>query len=164
MLKCKVEVMAKEIEQQEEVLEETKYKFILERRDLLAKNEKLKNDLKSQKKSFGRLHKNLEERGYDLMIQEDLMNNMEKMPLRREDQMNQRIKILQEKEDKHVLEERSIMSKKRKVCVVFQLRNVQIILAKVSYFNLFVMLPPWLHSKLNDHCLPIQSEFKQFHF
>lgn len=50
MLKCEVEVMAKEIEQQMEVLEETKIKFILERRDLLAKNEKLKNDLESQKK------------------------------------------------------------------------------------------------------------------
>lgn len=117
MLKCEVEVMAKEIQKQMEVLEETKYKSILERRDLLAKNEKLKNDLESQKKLFGRLGKKLEDQGYDLMTREDLMNNEEKMPLRREGQINKQIKMLQEKEDKHLLplENTSIMSKKQKV-------------------------------------------------
>lgn len=115
MLKCEVEVMAKEIEQQMEVLEETKIKFILERRDLLAKNEKLKNDLESQKKLFGRLGIKLEEQGYDPMTQEDLMSNKEKMPLRREGQINKRIKMFQEKEDKHLLENTSIMSKKQKM-------------------------------------------------
>lgn len=119
MLKCEVEVMEKEIEKQVEVLEETKFKFILERRNLLAKNEKLKNDLEYQEKLFGRLGKKLEEQGYDLMTQEDLMNNKEKMPLRREGQINKRIKMLQEKEEYHLLEKTSIMSKKQKVSVVF---------------------------------------------
>lgn len=120
MLKCEVEVMAKKIEQQVEFLEETKIKYILERRDLLAKNEKLKNDLESQKSLVGRLGKELEEQGYDLMTQEDLMNNKEKMPLRREGQIIKRMKMLQEKEDKHVLGNTSITSKKQKVCVVFK--------------------------------------------
>lgn len=118
-LKDKVKILKKEIEKHVKVLEESEYRSLLERRKLLAKNEKLENDFESQKKLCGRLDAELKEQGYDLIIQKDLLINKEKMIFERDCQIKKRIKMLQELEDRYVLEEKSIMRKKQKVCVLF---------------------------------------------
>ncbi|XP_074338099.1 factor of DNA methylation 5-like [Apium graveolens] len=108
----------KEIKKQVKVLEETECKSLLERRKILAKNEKLEYDIEIQKKLCVRLDAELKEQGYDLMIQKDLMFSKEKMIFEREFHLNKRIKMLQEQEDRYVLEDKRMMRKKQKAPMV----------------------------------------------
>uniref|UniRef100_A0A161Y1D7 Factor of DNA methylation 1-5/IDN2 domain-containing protein n=1 Tax=Daucus carota subsp. sativus TaxID=79200 RepID=A0A161Y1D7_DAUCS len=114
-LKDKMELLKKEVEKLVKVLEETQYKSLLEQKKLLAKNEKLKYEFESQKKLCGRLDADLKEQGYDLMVQKSSLINREKLIFERECQLNKRIKMLQETEDRQVLKDTSIMRKEQKV-------------------------------------------------
>ncbi|XP_017241003.2 factor of DNA methylation 5-like [Daucus carota subsp. sativus] len=117
-LKDKMELLKKEVEKLVKVLEETQYKSLLEQKKLLAKNEKLKYEFESQKKLCGRLDADLKEQGYDLMVQKSSLINREKLIFERECQLNKRIKMLQETEDRQVLKDTSIMRKEQKAPMV----------------------------------------------